>query len=98
MSDTPARRATATADDARDARAGDGLVRAGGIVFLVGALATLATITPLFIGADPLPTAAYAVSMLMGAGFAIAGAGVLRSIAVQRRQARSAATGSRPAA
>ena len=98
MSDTPGSRATTIADDAREARAGDGLVRTGGIVFLVGALATLATIAPLFLGAEPLPTAAYAVSMLMGAGFAIAGAGVLRSIAVQRRQARSAATGSRPEA
>ncbi|MFP8887976.1 MULTISPECIES: hypothetical protein [Streptomyces] len=72
-------------------RAGDLLVRIGAVVFVVGAVATLATITPLFLGSDPLPTAAYLVSMLMGVGFAVAGAGVLRSIAVQRREAREAA-------
>ncbi|MBF6044232.1 hypothetical protein GO001_03220 [Streptomyces sp. NRRL B-1677] len=78
-------------------RAGDLLVRIGAIVFLVGAVATLATVAPLFLGADPLPPAAYFVCMLMGVGFLIAGGGVLRSIADQRRQARASATGS-PAA
>jgi hypothetical protein len=72
-------------------RPGDLLVRVGAAVFVVGAVATLATITPLFLGSDPLPTAAYLISMLMGVGFAIAGAGVLRSIAAQRREARSEA-------
>ncbi|MHC0429932.1 hypothetical protein ACX6XY_07065 [Streptomyces sp. O3] len=70
--------------------AGDRLVRVGAIVFFVGALATLVTVAPLFLGTDPFPTVAYAVSMLMGVGFAIAGAGVLRSIAAQRRAAREA--------
>ncbi|MBO0653083.1 hypothetical protein J1792_09840 [Streptomyces triculaminicus] len=69
-------------------RAGDLLVRAGAVVFLVGAVATLATVAPLFLGADPLPPAAYFVCMLMGVGFLVSGAGVLRSIAEQRRQAR----------
>ncbi|WP_431043716.1 hypothetical protein ACQUSR_18730 [Streptomyces sp. P1-3] len=68
---------------------GDGLVRTGAIVFIIGAVATLATVAPLLLGADPLPTAAYLVSMLMGVGFALAGAGVLRSVAAQRRQARA---------
>ncbi|MBP2404544.1 hypothetical protein SNS2_3151 [Streptomyces netropsis] len=72
-------------------RAGDLLVRVGAIVFFVGAVATLATVAPLFLGADPLPPAAYFVCMLMGVGFLVAGAGVLRSIAEQRRQAREAA-------
>ncbi|MEU2512823.1 hypothetical protein [Streptomyces syringium] len=72
-------------------RAGDLLVRVGAIVFLVGAVATLATVAPLFLGVDPLPPAAYFVCMLMGVGFLVAGAGVLRSIAEQRRQAREAA-------
>ena len=49
---------------------------------------------PLLIGAEPLPTPAYLVSMLMGVGFAIAGAGLLRSVAEQRRQARRAQAGS----
>ncbi|MGW6455793.1 hypothetical protein ACWF94_07665 [Streptomyces sp. NPDC055078] len=68
---------------------GDGLVRAGAIVFIVGAVATLITVAPLFLGTDPFPPIAYAVCMLMGVGFLIAGAGVLRTIAAQRRTARS---------
>jgi hypothetical protein len=67
-------------------KAGDLLVRVGAALFIVGALATLATLTPLFIGARPLPTAAYLVSMLMGVGFALALAGLLRSALEQRRQ------------
>ncbi|WP_078869431.1 hypothetical protein [Streptomyces sp. NRRL B-1347] len=70
---------------------GDGLVRIGAIVFFVGAVATLVTVAPLFLGGDPFPPVAYAVCMLMGVGFLIAGAGVFRSVAAQRRQARSAA-------
>nr|WP_236075470.1 hypothetical protein [Streptomyces coffeae] len=66
---------------------GDRLVRIGVIVFAVGAIATLATVAPMFLGADPLPTAAYLISMLMGVGFALAAAGVLRSITAQRREA-----------
>ncbi|MEL3951642.1 MULTISPECIES: hypothetical protein [Streptomyces] len=69
---------------------GDGLVRIGAIVFFVGAVATLVTVAPLFLGGDTFPPIAYAVCMLMGVGFLVAGAGVLRGIAVQRRQARSA--------
>ncbi|MGV9311719.1 hypothetical protein ACWDR0_05940 [Streptomyces sp. NPDC003691] len=68
---------------------GDGLVRAGAIVFIVGAMATLVTMAPLFLGTDPFPPVAYAVCMLMGVGFMIAGAGVFRSIAAQRRTAKS---------
>lgn len=52
-------------------------------------MATLVTVAPLFLGTDPFPTIAYALSMLMGVGFVIAGAGLLTSIAAQRRQARS---------
>ncbi|MEU6340104.1 MULTISPECIES: hypothetical protein [unclassified Streptomyces] len=68
---------------------GDVLVRVGGVVFAVGALATLATVAPLLLGSDPLPTAAYLVSMLMGVGFALALAGLLRSARAQSRQATS---------
>ncbi|WP_103534269.1 hypothetical protein [Streptomyces sp. SM11] len=59
--------------------AGDRLVQVGAIVFFVGALATLVTVAPLFLGTDPFPPVAYAVCMLMGVGFLIAGAGVVRS-------------------
>ncbi|MEN8649336.1 hypothetical protein ABCR94_01455 [Streptomyces sp. 21So2-11] len=71
------------------ADSGDRLVRVGAIVFFIGALATLVTVAPLFLGTDPFPPVAYAVCMLMGLGFVIAAAGVLQSIAVQRRQARA---------
>ncbi|MFD0359490.1 hypothetical protein ACFVHW_38035 [Streptomyces sp. NPDC127110] len=71
-----------------EARPGDGLIKAGGIVFIAGALATLATMAPLFLGTDPFPSYAWAVCMLMGVGFAIAAAGVLRSAAAQRKAAR----------
>ncbi|MEV5506336.1 hypothetical protein [Streptomyces orinoci] len=73
-------------------RPGDLLVRTGAIVFLVGAVATLATVAPLFLGAHPLPSAAYFICMLMAVGFVIAAAGVLRSVSEQRRRARQAAS------
>ncbi|WP_329120942.1 hypothetical protein [Streptomyces sp. NBC_01465] len=73
-----------------EVRAGDRLVQAGAIIFFVGAVATLVTVAPLFLGTDPFPSIAYAVCMLMGVGFVVAAAGVLRSVAYQRRQARSA--------
>ncbi|MFD3943021.1 hypothetical protein [Streptomyces sp. NPDC058579] len=83
-SETP----SATSDESAP---GDGLVRAGAIVFIIGAVATLVTVAPLFLGTDPFPPIAYGVCMLMGVGFLVAGAGVLRSIAAQRRQARTTA-------
>ncbi|MER7919359.1 MULTISPECIES: hypothetical protein [unclassified Streptomyces] len=76
---------------ANSAGPGDGLIRAGAIVFFVGALATLVTMVPLFLGTKPFPTYMYGLCMLMGVGFLVAGAGVLRSIAAGRRRARSAA-------
>ncbi|MGO4755371.1 hypothetical protein AB4212_43380, partial [Streptomyces sp. 2MCAF27] len=66
---------------------GDQMVRLGVIVFGVGAVATLITVAPLFLGLHPLPSAAYFVCMLMGVGFALSAAGLLRSIAAQRRAA-----------
>ncbi|MFJ3497552.1 hypothetical protein ACIPPJ_28710 [Streptomyces sp. NPDC086091] len=72
------------------AAAGDRLIRAGAVVFFVGAVATLVTVAPLFFDAKPFPTFMFVLSMLMGVGFLIAGAGVLRSAAAGRRQARAA--------
>ncbi|WP_432020091.1 hypothetical protein [Streptomyces sp. 1222.5] len=69
---------------------GDGLIRAGAVVFFLGALATLVTVAPLFFGSKPFPTYMFGLSMLMAVGFLVAGAGVLRSIAAGRRQARGA--------
>ncbi|WP_405871665.1 MULTISPECIES: hypothetical protein [unclassified Streptomyces] len=68
---------------------GDRLIRAGAIVFFLGALATLVTVAPLFLHAKPFPTYMFGLSMLMGVGFLMAGAGVLQSIAAGRRQARA---------
>jgi hypothetical protein len=68
---------------------GDGLVRAGAIVFFVGAVATLVTVAPLFLGTTPFPTYMFGLSMFMAVGFLTAGAGVLRSVAAGRRQARA---------
>ncbi|MER8000716.1 hypothetical protein [Streptomyces sp. NPDC095613] len=88
MTDTPDPRATADATK-DDPGPGDGLVRIGAIVFIVGAVATLVTVAPLFLGSRPFPTVAYLVSMLMGVGFLVAGAGVLRSVGAQRRRAKA---------
>lgn len=60
--------------------AGDRLVRIGAIVFFLGVLSTLATMAPLFLGTDPLPPIAWSLCMLMGVGFLIAAAGVVRSV------------------
>ncbi|MEU3656870.1 hypothetical protein ACF1BP_06930 [Streptomyces sp. NPDC014735] len=66
--------------------AGDRLVRIGAIVFFVGALATLVTVAPLFLGTTPLPPIAWSLCMLMGVGFLIAAAGVVRSARAGSRE------------
>lgn len=63
---------------------GDALVRVGGVVFIVGAVATIATVAPLLLGLSRLPTAAYLVSMAMPLGFLLALAGLFRSARAQR--------------
>ncbi|MFJ9560075.1 hypothetical protein ACIRQQ_08545 [Streptomyces fuscichromogenes] len=77
---------------ANSAGPGDRLIRAGAVVFFIGAVATLVTVIPLFLGAKPFPTYMYLLSMLMGVGFLVAGAGVLQSAAAGRRQAREASS------
>ncbi|MFJ7149464.1 hypothetical protein ACIQVT_14860 [Streptomyces sp. NPDC100445] len=69
---------------------GDRLIRAGAVVFFVGAVATLVTVAPMLLGATPFPTYMFGLSMLMAVGFLVAAAGVLRSVAAGRRQARDA--------
>ncbi|WP_433890050.1 hypothetical protein [Streptomyces sp. CA-111067] len=64
---------------------GDLLVRIGAIIFLVGAVGTIATVAPLLLGTHRLPTPAYFVSMLMGVGLAVALVGLLRSALAQRQ-------------
>ncbi|MGW1229168.1 hypothetical protein [Streptomyces sp. NPDC001478] len=75
---------TSPTAESSPAGAGDLLVRVGAIVFFVGAVATLVTVAPLFLGTDPFPSVAYAVCMLMGVGFLIAAAGVVRSALANR--------------
>lgn len=50
----------------------------------MGALATVVTVAPLFLGTDPFPAPAYFVCMLMGVGFLLAAAGLVRSARGQR--------------
>ena len=75
---------------ANSAAAGDRLIRAGVIVFFVGAVATLVTVAPLLLGTKAFPTYMFGLSMLMAVGFLMAGAGLLQSIAAGRRRARGA--------
>ncbi|MFF6786557.1 hypothetical protein [Streptomyces sp. NPDC012510] len=70
------------------AEPGDRLIRVGAVVFFVGAVATLVTVAPLFLGTTPFPTYMFILSMFMGVGFLLAGAGVLQSVAAGRRRAR----------
>jgi hypothetical protein len=69
---------------------GERLVRAGAVVFIVGALATVVTFVPLFFHLTPLPTPAYFVSMLMPLGFLLALLGLFSSARAQRRRADAA--------
>lgn len=68
-------------------RPGDTLVRVGAVLFVIGAVATMATVAPLFLGLHRLPTPAYFVCMVMPLGFAVALAGLLRSARGQVRRA-----------
>lgn len=65
--------------------AGDLLVRIGAVLFIVGAVGTLATMAPLLLGTSRLPTPAYFVSMLMGVGLAVALVGLLKAAMAQRQ-------------
>ncbi|WP_457030380.1 hypothetical protein [Kitasatospora sp. P5_F3] len=58
---------------------GDGLVRAGAIVFLVGAVATVVTFVPLFLDLPRFPPIAYWVSMVMPLGLLTALTGLFQS-------------------
>lgn len=77
---------------ANSAEPGDRLIRAGAIVFFLGAVATLVTVAPLLLDTTPFPTYMFGLSMLMGVGFLMAGAGVFQSLAAGRRQARGEAS------
>ncbi|GAA4860911.1 hypothetical protein [Kitasatospora terrestris] len=67
---------------------GDVLVRAGGLVFGFGAVATLVTFVPMFFDFDRFPSFAYWLCMLMPVGFLVSLAGMLVSARAQRRRLR----------
>jgi len=76
--------------------AGEVLVRVGGVVFVLGTLATIATVTPLLLDLKRLPSIAYGLSMLMPLGLLVALAGLFvtaRAESRRRRAAREAAAG-----
>jgi hypothetical protein len=50
----------------------------------------MVTVAPLLLGTEVLPSYMYGLSMLMGVGFLLAAAGVLRSVTEGRRRARAA--------
>jgi hypothetical protein len=70
---------------------GDAFVRAGAILFALGAVATLVTFVPLFLDLTRLPTAAYWVCMTMPLGLLVSLVGLLVSARAQRRRAQAAA-------
>jgi hypothetical protein len=75
---------------------GDTLVRVGAILFVIGAVATIVTVAPLFLGLSRLPTPAYFFSMVMPVGFGVALVGLMRSARAQRR-GQVSVTGANPA-
>ncbi|MHB1740842.1 MAG: hypothetical protein ACYCXA_15440 [Actinomycetes bacterium] len=70
---------------------GDRLIMVGGIIFLVGILATLITLVPFFVGTRAFPTPVYLVAVLgssLGLGLALAG--LVRSAHAQQPRSRQA--------
>src|SRR3954452_356501 len=76
-----------------DARPGDGLVRAGGVVFALGLIAVLVVVLPFFFGKEnwPLPLN-LAAGMLPPLGLGLPLAGLVRSARRTARDNRVAAS------
>ena len=73
---------------ADSSRPGDGLVRAGAVVFLVGLVATFASVVPAVLRDRPAPIElVVAAGSLLPLGFAIALVGLLRQARTRRREA-----------
>src|SRR4051812_22408483 len=74
-----------------DARPGDGLVRAGGVVFVLGLIAVLVVVLPFFFGKQDWPLALnLAAGVLPPLGLALALAGLVRSARRTARDNRAA--------
>ena len=74
---------------ADSSRPGDGLVRAGAALFVVGVLALLVSVVPAVISGDPAqPVLVVVAGVLLPIGFAVALLGLLRGARTARREAR----------
>ncbi len=73
-------------------RPGDGLVRAGAALFVVGVLALVASVVPAVVSGDPAQPALVVVAgTLLPLGFAVALVGLLRGARTARREAKRGA-------
>ena len=64
------------------------LTVAGGVLTVIGLVATVATVVPSLMGTDPLPTVAYLLSMLMPVGFGLLLVGLYGAARARSRRAR----------
>ena len=78
--------------------ASDRLLRTGVIVFAVGAVFSVVTLVPFLVGASPLPTWVYALSVLAPIGLAIVLYGLWRKARRHGRATRAAQRAARPSA
>ena len=73
------------------ARPGDGLVRTGAALFVVGVLALVVSVVPAVVTGDPAqPVLVVVAGVLLPLGFAVALVGLLRGARTARRDARRA--------
>ena len=77
----PARHAAA-------AQPGDGLVRAGALLFGVGVLGAVASVVPFLLGRAEAPLAATLTASLLPVGLGVALLGLLRGARTRRRERR----------
>lgn len=67
-------------------RPGDGLVRAGAVLFAAGAVGVLAVVVPFFLGRDDAPLVWTLLASLLPVGMGLALLGLLRGARARRRE------------
>jgi hypothetical protein len=75
---------------------GDGLVRAGAVVFVVGVLAVLADLVPFFLGHPNRPLLVNVATFLAPVGLGMALLGLARSARASQRRAQARAAALEP--
>jgi hypothetical protein len=75
---------------------GDGLVRAGAVVFVVGVLAVLADLVPFFLGHPNRPLLVNVAAFLAPVGLGMALLGLARSARASQRRAQARAAALEP--